>query len=109
MRSMLRHRRRLLTASSCVAFAVIFFVRCAHEPLRGRESPSPDHNTYLVVDTTDGPSCGAVRVDGREWQYALHQPGPVEPGLHRIQCGQGGSIEFNVSSGTTFHFNYWGP
>jgi hypothetical protein len=75
--------------------------------LRGKSERSVDAKTYLVVDDDNGGGCGPILVDGRNWPHPIHSPGPIEPGVHKIECG--GAIEFEIRQGTTFHFNYWGP
>ncbi len=84
-------------------------VGCGGAELRGKSVPSPDGKTYLVVDDNNGGACGPIKVDGRLWQFPLHTPGPIEPGIHKIQCGNSGGAEFEIKPAHTFHFNYWGP
>lgn len=80
---------------------------CGGGDLRGHAEPSGDGRTYLVVDDDNGGQCGPLLVDGKRWRQALHASGPISPGPHTIACG--GELEFSVDSGTTFHFDYWGP
>jgi hypothetical protein len=83
---------------------------CSSGDLRGKAIKSADGATYLVVDDDNGGGCGPILVDGEVWPAAIHEPGPIEPGVHTIDCGPGGSgIEFEIFAGTTFHFDYWGP
>ncbi len=49
-------------------------------------------------------------IDGREWPHAIHFAGQIEPGLHKIACGDPNYfMEFEVKPGMAFHFDYWGP
>ena len=49
-------------------------------------------------------------VDGRERPPAIHSAGQIESGIHKIACGDPNHlIEFEVKTGATFHFDYWGP
>lgn len=89
-------------------FVVCAIIACGDRELRGQIVQSRDGRTYLVVDANGG-QCGQVTVDGQLWPHALHVPGEIAPGRHRIACGDSGPIEFTVPSGTTFHFDYWGP
>ena len=95
-----------LVRFSAAVLVAAFAAGCSDE-LRGRSVPSPDGKTYLAVDDDNGGGCGPILVDGREWRFPLHAPGPIEPGLHTIQCG--GTIQFEIKPATTFHFDYWGP
>lgn len=90
---------------------MVGMIACSGADLRGRSLASPDGKTYLVVEDNNGGECGELFVDGQKWQYPLHQPGPVEPGIHTIRCGldEGGAIQFEVQTGRTFYFDYWGP
>jgi hypothetical protein len=74
-------------AACALITAVLVSAGCEPEHLRGRAEPSADGRTYLVIDDDNGGTCGPMFVD----------------------CGQDGSIEFEVPPGTTFHFDYWGP
>lgn len=53
--------------------------------------------------------CGPLIVNGEKWLYAIGEPGPIEPGTHRSQCGEGWScgIQFEVQEGTTSYCNCW--
>ncbi len=95
----------------CLALGVgaSLLINCGGAELRGKSVPSPDGKTYLVVDDNNGGSCGPIQVDGRAWPFPLHTPGPIEPGVHKIQCGTSGGAEFEIKAAHTFHFNYWGP
>ena len=62
--------------------------------LRGKSVRSIDGKTYLVVDDDNGGGCGPILVDGRKWPHPFHSPGPIEPGVHKIECG--GAIEFEL-------------
>lgn len=77
--------------------------------LRGHSFRSRDGKTSLVVDDVNGGSCGPLKVDGRIWRYPIHTPGPIEPGIHKIECGEGSWSEFKIRPAHTFHFDYWGP
>jgi hypothetical protein len=92
----------------CAIFAVTNW-GCAKRELRGKTVRSADGKTYLVIEHDNGEGCGSIRVDGAEWRHALHSAGEVEPGLHRISCGDSDAIEFTIEPGATFHFDYWGP
>ena len=86
---------------------VLLGLACAHHELRGKSIKSSDRKTYLVVDEVENSE--PLRVDGQAWPFPLHKPGPILPGVHKIQCGNSGGIEFEIRQGHTFHFNYWGP
>jgi hypothetical protein len=99
---------RATTLRVC-AILGIAIVGCAKRDLRGKSVQSADGKTYLVVDDANGGNCGAIQIDGREWPHAIHSAGEIEPGIHKISCGDSGAIEFAVERATTFHFDYWGP
>jgi hypothetical protein len=80
---------------------------CSKRSLRGTTTASPDGKTYLSVDDDNGGKCGPLTVDGSPWLHKIGQPGAIEPGAHKIQCG--GWIGFKIPSGVVFHFDYWGP
>jgi hypothetical protein len=83
---------------------------CGKRELRGKSAASSDGKTYLVVDDNNGGACGSIMIDDRVWPQSIHLPGEIEPGVHKIACGDSGnSIEFEIKPGTTFHFDYWGP
>jgi hypothetical protein len=88
--------------SACVA-------GCAKHDRRGWSTPSADGQTYLVIDDNNGGDCGAITVDGREWVPPIHVPGLIAPGGHVIACGHLLETVFEVESGMTYHFRYWGP
>ena len=96
-------------AARALITAVLVIAGCEPEHLRGRAEPSADGRTYLVIDDDNGGACGPMFVEDREWPTPINRPHPISPGQHVIRCGQDGSIEFEVSPGTTFHFEYWGP
>jgi hypothetical protein len=77
--------------------------------LRGKSVMSPDKKTYLIVDDDNGGKCGPIMVDGLVWPHSIHNPGPIQPGIHKIKCGEGSAIEFEIKRSHTFYFNYWGP
>jgi hypothetical protein len=85
----------------------IVLVGCQVGNLRGREIPSSDGQTYLVIEDNNGGQCGPILVDGKKWPYPLHVAGPISPGLHKVECGT--QVEIEVQSGSSFHFDYWGP
>lgn len=82
---------------------------CSNRDLRGYQVPSSDGLTYLVVEDDNGGKCGEIKLDGEKWQAPLRQPGQISPGEHRLSCGEGHGVAFEVAEGTTFHFDYWGP
>ena len=89
---------------------VLLLAGCADRDLRGRSVPSADGQTYLVIDDDNGGGCGALLVDGQEWPHKVHERGPIQPGSHRMACGDTSSfLSFDVEAGTTYHFDYWGP
>jgi hypothetical protein len=90
----------------CVTAAVMI-AACSERDLRGRAVASSDGGTYLVVEDDNGGQCGPIRVDGHDWKTPLHVPGRISPGVHELSCG--GSAQFKIREGTTFHFDYWGP
>jgi hypothetical protein len=98
-----------VASTMLVVSTSILVVGWSDRDLRGKAVASADGRTYLVIDDDNGGSCGALKVDGREWRYQLHAPGAIEPGVHAVSCGKGGDTRFAVRSGTTFHFDYWGP
>ena len=88
--------------------AFAFLIGCAEGGyLRGSVVPSKDGKTYLSIVDDNGGGCGPILVDGKKWKYALHEPGPISPGIHTIDCG--GEIEFEIPAGKVFSFDYWGP
>lgn len=68
--------------------------------------PSLDGKTYLVVDGKDPRAC-TMLIDGEVWPYKLNKPGKVSPGAHAFSCDS--PIGFEISTGTVFHYDYWGP
>jgi hypothetical protein len=98
-----------VTAFLLCAIFVAGGVGCAKRELRGKSVRSADGKTYLVIEDNNGGQCGAIQVDGREWPHPIRLAGEIEPGVHKISCGDAGAIEFSVKSGTTFRFDYWGP
>jgi hypothetical protein len=89
------------------AFATAIFSACSTQMSRGKEVPSDDGKSYLVVEELDGPLCATVFVDGKPWPHAVHVAGAVEPGEHEIKCAA--PVKFIIRTGTVFHFMYWGP
>lgn len=100
---------RTFFAVSSLAFFLLLSTSCSDGELRGKSKPSPDGQTYLVVEDDNGGACGQLFVDGEPWNTPLHEAGPVQPDAHAIACGDGASISFEIREGTTFHFDYWGP
>ncbi|PYP69760.1 MAG: hypothetical protein DMD41_16335 [Gemmatimonadetes bacterium] len=100
---------RHLSCVWVVAVSVTIAMGCSGGELRGKSVPSADGRTYLAIDDDNGGHCGPMKVDGREWKHEIHAPGPIEPGVHSISCGEGGEIGFEIRPRTTFHFDYWGP
>lgn len=99
-------------SSRALAIALIILganMACSNRNLRGHQVPSSDGLTYLVVDDDNGGKCGEIRLDGDRWKAPLHQPGEISPGEHRLSCGEGPGVAFEVREGATFHFDYWGP
>jgi hypothetical protein len=92
-----------LLAASCS----ILLAACDDGHLRGSVVPSKDGGTYLAVVDDNGGHCGPLLLDGRPWPHAIGEPGLVQPGHHRIQCG--GEIDFDIPRGVVFNFDYWGP
>jgi len=82
---------------------------CSQRELRGKSVPSADRGTYLVVADDNGGQCGQIKVDGAAWKPPIGTPGAIQPGAHDISCGDDAVTRFQVRSGTTFHFDYWGP
>lgn len=89
--------------------AVAMCVGCDDRELRGKSLPSPDGETYLVIDDNNGGGCGPIRVDGQDWKFKIHVPGAIAPGVHKIGCGDSATLALEIREGTTFHFDYWGP
>ena len=91
--------------------AMIPLSGCDDGDLRGRTVPSSDGKTYFVVDDGNGDWCAArLLVDGKPWPHKLHTPGRIEPGTHQVACADtSNGFPFEVRSGTTYHFDYWGP
>jgi len=85
----------------------MIFISCSRENLRGSTQVSLDNKTYLIVTDDNGGYCGNIIVDGKKWNYALHQAGLISAGTHTIECGT--SIEFIIPEGVIFSFDYWGP
>ena len=103
-----------MTAITLISASLLLttFAGCENRDLRGKWVRSSDGKTYLVVDHDNGGACGPMIVDGREWPHAIHSPGQIEAGIHKISCGDLGPnyfIEFEIKPGTTFYFDYWGP
>jgi hypothetical protein len=99
-----------VTRVRALLLAAILAGACGNGDIRGSASSSADGRTYLAIDDDNGGHCGGLIVDGHEWPHELHAPGAVEPGLHRIACGDTmNSLGVTVKAGTTYHFNYWGP
>ena len=80
---------------------------CDDGHLRGSVTPSSDGKTYLAVVDDNGGRCGPINVDGKLWTRRIGEAGPVEPGIHRIECGT--EIRFTIPPGVVFKFDYWGP
>jgi hypothetical protein len=85
----------------------ITIIACGERELRGTVSESEDGRTYLIIADDNGGGCAPIRVDGQVWAHALGEPGSIEPGSHRIECGT--TLEVDVQQGTVFEFSYWGP
>ena len=91
------------------ALLAIFSVSCTDGDLRGSFSKSKDGKTYLVI-ADDGSKCLPVKVDNKVWPYAMGRAGEINPGRHKIGCGEGDSdIEFDIRPGVIYKFDYWGP
>ena len=88
-------------------FILFGLLSCSAHELRGKSVNSVDDKTYLVVQDDNGGECGLILVDGVKWPYEIGEAGIIEPGVHVIECG--GKIEFEISKGKTFFFDYWGP
>ena len=101
-----RPMRSTLAACSML-FVALGLAGCESRELRGKVSASPDGKTYLAVDDDNGGKCGSILVDGRKWPHPLRTAGEIAPGRHVIACG--GEIGFEIKTGTTFRFDYWGP
>lgn len=86
---------------------LLFLTSCGYRDLRGKISNSSDKKTYLIIEDDNGGQCGGIYVDGKKWPHAIGEKGPIEAGMHTIECGA--KIEFNIPAGKTFHFDYWGP
>ena len=69
-------------------------------------APSSDGKTYLAVYGKDPRPC-TMLVDGEVWPYKLNKPRVISPGAHAFSCD--GQIGFEISTGTVFHYDYWGP
>ncbi len=80
---------------------------CDDSYLRGSVTPSKDGNTYLAVADDNGGKCGALLVDGKQWEYKINENGIITPGIHTIKCGT--EIQFEIPAGVIFRFDYWGP
>ena len=76
---------------------------------RGAESPSPDGNTYLIVEEPEGGggSGCVILVDGAVWRHRSGVQGEIAPGEHVIKCTT--PIRFSIRQGTVFSFNNWTP
>lgn len=90
-----------------VYVALICLTGCSDRPLRGSVEKSVDGRTYLVVADDNGGACGPIKLDGRIWPHRISEPGLVSPGRHKIECGS--DAAFDIPTGTTFRFDYWGP
>jgi hypothetical protein len=102
--------RSVRAAFLVCAVVVATFTGCGEHELRGKSVRSVDGKTYLAVDDNSGGACSPILVDRKEWPYALRAPGPIEPGVHQIACGDPDHyISFEIKEETTFHFSYWGP
>ncbi len=82
---------------------------CPARQLRGEVERSPDGQTYLTIADDNGGACGPLEVDGQPWRHAVGERGRIAPGVHRIGCGDGPTLEIEVARGTVFTFDYWGP
>ena len=97
---------------SAILLALVFLpnLGCAQREFRGKVTPSEDGQTYLLVEAKQPAEGSQVYINGEPWPYNFNQPGPIEPGLHNINCNSPNPfIEFTIEPGTTFHFDYWGP
>jgi hypothetical protein len=91
-----------------LALLLLVVVTCTRRELRGQWVKSEDEKTYLVI--AESPGCATFRIDGKPWTHSLGSRGLVPAGIRRISCLDGSNeIEFEVKSGTTFRFDYWGP
>jgi hypothetical protein len=91
-----------------LAVLLLVVVGCTRRELRGQQVNSDDGKTYLVI--AESPGCATFRIDGRPWPHSLGSRGVVRAGTRRISCSDGSNeIQFEVKSGTTFRFDYWGP
>lgn len=98
---------RTVALASAILFWMLGASGCRARELRGYSDPSRDGRTFLVVDDDNGGHCGPILVDGQRWPHRIHALGAIAPGDHVIACG--GQIQFRISRGSTFHFDYWGP
>ena len=93
---------------TCAVAAALLQVGCSGDgELRGAVTKSEDGGTYFGVDDDDGGGCGPIYVDGELWPHPLHSVAPIQPGKHTIKiCTE---MSFEVATGTTYRFDYWGP
>ena len=85
---------------------------CNQRDLRGWWEPSKDGKTYFVLEDPDGNNCPPIFIDGQRWESAIGTRTEITGGPHSITCGTGDinqGVGFEVRSGTTYHFDYWGP
>jgi hypothetical protein len=96
-------------AFALLSMLTIICAGCSERDLRGSFSASKDGKTYLVV-VDDGSQCLPIKVDNKVWQYSMGQIGPINPGRHTIDCGDGDNeIGFDIRPGVVYKFDYWGP
>lgn len=102
-------------AHRCASPAVVLLLAwltlssCFREDLRGDSTRSPDGKTYLVIKDDNGGACGPMKLDDQVWPHRINEPGPITPGIHKLECGDSGSVQIEVRAGKTYHFDYWGP
>jgi hypothetical protein len=105
--SLIRSGRLLGRPGLVLTLLAVVAASCGDRQLRGTTSASPDGKTYLAVIDDNGGACGPILVDGAVWPHPIGEPGPIDPGVHKIACG--GEIEFTIPAKTVFRFDYWGP
>ena len=100
-------QRLTVCVLSVVLSALATLVGCGQRDLRGTFEKSADGGTYLSVEDDNGGGCGPILLDGKPWPHPLGRAASVSAGRHLLSCG--GEVAVDVTAGTTFHFNYWGP
>lgn len=93
------------------AFFFFLLMSCKNGYLRGYEEISHDGNTYLVIEhDRGGGTINEVFIDNELWQNQIGKKGSIDPGNHTISStAEDCYIEFSITKGTIFHFDYWGP